>query len=270
MRVTRSFLPSVESHASGGWGARGEGPPARSAPNSDHAPGPATLGDQGKTGARPGGHTAVKVLGLEPAHAETISGAIAPRAAAAHRHDHLRLRYLRQARPELAEWDVLGALDVPGIPLVLLADVEEMQFGTPLADVLWQHVPILAHGGDMDPNAIRERLERERADIASTVERIKERLAVAQIDSGGDVALADQHPADLASETESRELDLARQTMFEARIGLIDEALRRLERGAYGRCVICGKEIPAERLDLVPETPFCIEDAEREQQSSTR
>ena len=66
------------------------------------------------------------------------------------------------------------------------------------------------------------------------------------------------------------ELDLARQTMFEARIGLIDEALRRLERGAYGRCVVCGKEIPAERLDLVPETPFCIEDAEREQQSSTR
>ena len=122
----------------------------------------------------------------------------------------------------------------------------------------------------MDPNAIRERLERERADIASTVERIKERLAVAQIDSGGDVALADQHPADIASETESRELDLARQTMFEARIGLIDEALRRLERGQYGRCVICGKEIPAERLDLVPETPFCIEDAEREQQSSLR
>src|SRR6266571_8435506 len=90
--------------------------------------------------------------------------------------------------------------------------------------------PILAYGGAMDPNAIRERLERERADIASTVERIKERLAVAQIDSGGDVALADQHPADIASETESRELDLARQTMFEARIGLIDEALRRLER----------------------------------------
>src|SRR6266852_2871114 len=76
--------------------------------------------------------------------------------------------------------------------------------------------PILAHGGDMDSNAMRERLERERADLASTAERMKERLAVAQIDSGGDVALADQHPADTASETEARVLDLARQTMFEA------------------------------------------------------
>jgi RNA polymerase-binding transcription factor DksA len=159
---------------------------------------------------------------------------------------------------------------VPGVPLILLANVEKMQFGTLLADVLWQHTPILAHGGDMDSNAMRERLERERADLVSTVDRIKERLAVPQRESGGDVALADQHPADIASETEARELDLARQTMFEARIGLIDEALRRLERGEYGKCVICGKDIPPERLELVPETPFCIEDAEREQQSSTR
>jgi RNA polymerase-binding transcription factor DksA len=122
----------------------------------------------------------------------------------------------------------------------------------------------------MNPDAMRERLERERADLEATIESIKERLAVPQRDSGGDVALADQHPADVASETEARELDVARQTMFEARIGLIDEALRRLERGEYGRCVICGREIPTERLELVPETPYCVEDAEREQQRSAR
>jgi len=122
----------------------------------------------------------------------------------------------------------------------------------------------------MDPKAVRERLERERADLASTVDRIRDRLAVPRRDSGGDIALADQHPADVASETEARELDLARQAMFEARIGLIDEALRRLDRGEYGRCVVCGREIPAARLELVPETPYCVEDAEREQQSSAR
>jgi RNA polymerase-binding transcription factor DksA len=122
----------------------------------------------------------------------------------------------------------------------------------------------------VDPNAIRERLQRERTDLAATVERIKERLAVPPRDSGGDIALADQHPADLASETEARELDVVRQAMFEARIGLIDEALQRLERGEYGSCVVCGREIPAARLDLVPETAYCVEDAEREQQRSTR
>ena len=257
--MTRSFLPSVESQASGAVSSL-----------LDHAPWPATLGDQGKAGARPRGHAAVEILGLEPTEAEALGGAVAPRAAAADRDDDLLPRHLGQARSELAKRDVLRTFDVPGIPLVLLADVEEMQFGTPLADVLWQHAPILAHGGDMDSDAMRERLERERADLVSTVERIKERLAVPQRESGGDVALADQHPADIASETEARELDLARQTMFEARIGLIDEALRRLDRGEYGKCVVCGRDIPQERLDLVPETPFCVEDAEREQQSSTR
>ena len=117
----------------------------------------------------------------------------------------------------------------------------------------------------MDEAAMRERLLRERADLEGTVERIRDRLAIPQRDSGGDIALADQHPADIASETEARELDVARQAMFQAKLGLIDEALRRLDRGAYGRCVVCGKPIPHERLELVPETPYCVEDAEREQ-----
>ena len=122
----------------------------------------------------------------------------------------------------------------------------------------------------MDRNAMRERLVRERADLQGTVERIRERLAVPQRESGGEIALVDQHPADAASETEARELDVARQTMFEAKIALIDEALVRLERGKYGRCVVCGQPIPEERLELVPETPYCVDDAEREQQSSAR
>ncbi|TMG39699.1 MAG: hypothetical protein E6H94_05005 [Chloroflexi bacterium] len=93
----------------------------------------------------------------------------------------------------------------------------------------------------MDAKKARERLTRERADLAGTVARLRERLAVPQRD------------------------DVARQAMFEARIGLIDEALTRLERGEYGRCVICRRPIPEERLELLPETPFCVEDAAREQ-----
>jgi len=117
----------------------------------------------------------------------------------------------------------------------------------------------------MGEATVRERLLRERADLHGTIDRIRERLAVPQRDSGGDIALADQHPADAASETEARELDVARQAMFEAKLELIHEALRRLDRGDYGRCVICGRQIPDERLELVPETPYCVEDAEREQ-----
>jgi RNA polymerase-binding transcription factor DksA len=120
----------------------------------------------------------------------------------------------------------------------------------------------------VDVTAMRERLRRERADLEATVARIRERLAVPQSESGGDVALVDQHPADVASETEARELDIARQTMFQSRVGQIDEALDRIEHGTYGRCVVCGRPIPEERLELVPETPYCVDDAQREQQRS--
>lgn len=37
----------------------------------------------------------------------------------------------------------------------------------------------------------------------------------------------------------------------------IDAALARLKEGSYGYCQICGDEIAAKRLDLVPATPFC-------------
>lgn len=84
----------------------------------------------------------------------------------------------------------------------------------------------------MDPSAMRERLGRERIELEATVTRLRERLAVSRRDSGGEIALADQHPTDAASETDARELDVPR----------------------HGGCVLCGKRILDERLELVPET----------------
>jgi RNA polymerase-binding transcription factor DksA len=53
--------------------------------------------------------------------------------------------------------------------------------------------------------------------------------------------------------------------MFEARLKQIDDAFARLKAGTYGICVICGQPIPDERLQLVPDTPYCVKDAAREQ-----
>ncbi len=40
-------------------------------------------------------------------------------------------------------------------------------------------------------------------------------------------------------------------------IAKIRAALKRMDEGEYGVCVSCGEEISAERLDVVPHTPFC-------------
>ena len=40
-------------------------------------------------------------------------------------------------------------------------------------------------------------------------------------------------------------------------IRMIEAALKRLDEGEYGFCTKCGAVISAERLDVLPHTPFC-------------
>ena len=42
-------------------------------------------------------------------------------------------------------------------------------------------------------------------------------------------------------------------------IRAINAALERIKAGTYGECVKCGDEISTERLDILPQTPFCKE-----------
>ncbi len=44
---------------------------------------------------------------------------------------------------------------------------------------------------------------------------------------------------------------------------LIDEALKRLERGEFGACQLCQKEIGGKRLEAIPWTPYCIDCQEK-------
>lgn len=45
----------------------------------------------------------------------------------------------------------------------------------------------------------------------------------------------------------------------------IEEALRRIEDGTYGRCLECSKAINPERLKRLPYTRLCIECKEKEE-----
>lgn len=117
----------------------------------------------------------------------------------------------------------------------------------------------------MDVTPLRRKLEADLEETSRTLDVIRERLTVPQLESGGEIGLADQHPADSATETESRELDMTRQRMLEARVSRIQDALGRMSKGTYGTCVVCGAEIPQERLEAVPETPYCVQDAAREE-----
>ena len=66
--------------------------------------------------------------------------------------------------------------------------------------------------------------------------------------------------ADSATETFIRELDDGLEDNVEHLLAEIDAALRRIEEGTYGTCVVCGRPIGEERLRAVPYATLCIED----------
>jgi RNA polymerase-binding transcription factor DksA len=62
-----------------------------------------------------------------------------------------------------------------------------------------------------------------------------------------------QDPPDL-------EPDLAELLLLRCREALdeIEEALRLIDQGGYGRCLVCGTAVPYERLEAVPATRRCV------------
>ena len=73
-------------------------------------------------------------------------------------------------------------------------------------------------------------------------------------------AAGDQHLADHASEMVDRELDESLEENAEELVRDIDRALEKIADGTYGTCVVCGREIDAERLEAVPYATLCIDD----------
>jgi RNA polymerase-binding protein DksA len=74
---------------------------------------------------------------------------------------------------------------------------------------------------------------------------------------------SDNHLADTASETYEREFDEGLEEDAQGQLREVEAALQRLEAGTYGICSACGKTIPVERLEAVPWTTLCIEDARK-------
>lgn len=46
-------------------------------------------------------------------------------------------------------------------------------------------------------------------------------------------------------------------------LGEVRAAIDRLDDGTFGKCIECGKEIPAGRLEAIPWTQYCRDDQEK-------
>lgn len=81
--------------------------------------------------------------------------------------------------------------------------------------------------------------------------------------STSELSASGQHPADVGTETFERERDLTILADAERELAEVEAAFDRLAEGRYGACEWCGQPIPAERLEAMPATRFCVADEQR-------
>jgi DnaK suppressor protein len=116
----------------------------------------------------------------------------------------------------------------------------------------------------IDTDRFRGLLLKQREHLLSTIEHHDIGRTLLG-DEAGELSrsTADNHLADTASETYERELDEGLEEDAQEQLREVEDALGRIEAGSYGTCEACGKQIPEERLEAVPWTKLCIDDARR-------
>ena len=98
--------------------------------------------------------------------------------------------------------------------------------------------------------ALREKrkLLEEQTRISGELERLREAMKV-EVDVD-----AEEGDPDLIE----REKNVALVSQLEARIARVQAALRSIEKGKYGICERCSKDIPTERLEVRPDATLCV------------
>ncbi len=110
----------------------------------------------------------------------------------------------------------------------------------------------------LDLDRYREMLEKERQRMLHQIRVIDAGQDQDQSDTLSELSDYDDHPADVATETFEREKDRALRNNARETVERVTAALRKMDHGTYGLCDICGKEIPAGRLDAVPYATLCV------------
>jgi DnaK suppressor protein len=103
---------------------------------------------------------------------------------------------------------------------------------------------------------LRERLEFDRAELLAQVGLTPEDVPPTATTGFGET----EH---VATGIE-RDVRAALDAHAMSRLAEVDDALRRLDAGAYGQCERCASEIPGVRLEAIPEVRLCMPCQERE------
>jgi DnaK suppressor protein len=102
----------------------------------------------------------------------------------------------------------------------------------------------------------REELVREaKEEISKYIRGETKQLVDTALDNG------DWSVVDLSEDISFKQLSTHRETLLK-----VDEALRKIDEGTYGRCEDCGGDISMERLKVLPFAIYCVDCQEKREQ----
>ena len=111
----------------------------------------------------------------------------------------------------------------------------------------------------VSPDTARRRLDAELARLTGLRDDLAAQVAEEQASAGAELSKIDQHPAEMATETEDRERDVSVLEQVQGELTDVADAYARLDAGTYGRCEVCGRPIGEERLEAIPAARRCAE-----------
>jgi RNA polymerase-binding transcription factor DksA len=105
----------------------------------------------------------------------------------------------------------------------------------------------------------RQQVEEQLAKREREIEERRAGLRAGGRPEGEALADYDNHPADQGTETFMQEMDETTEMILDEESARVKQAREALAEGNYGVCVVCGKDIPADRLEAIPESVRCVE-----------
>ena len=106
---------------------------------------------------------------------------------------------------------------------------------------------------------LEKRLKEERRLALELINLNTVDLADSDQDHSGSTSKVPFHPADIGTETIDEEINASNATRVSNELGEIDAALERLytDPASFGKCQETGRDIPFERLDIIPWARTC-------------
>ena len=116
----------------------------------------------------------------------------------------------------------------------------------------------------IDIQRMKERLEAKRTELQRQIASLTEAhpTPVDPIEASEGPQDFEETAVDFLETQQEQSIDVNEQALLTE----VNAALKRIEDGTYGLCVVCGQPIPEKRLEAIPWAARCVKDQEQLEQ----